>query len=27
VQVIGRPNLVAHFDDALKRAREILDGN
>jgi SulP family sulfate permease len=25
VEVIGRPNLVAHFDDALKRAREILD--
>ena len=24
VQVIGRPNLVAHFDDALVRAREIL---
>lgn len=24
VQVIGRPNLVAHFDDALARAREIL---
>ena len=24
VKVIGRPNLVAHFDDALKRAREIL---
>lgn len=24
VQVIGRPNLVAHFDDALVRAKEIL---
>lgn len=24
VQIIGRPNLVAHFDDALVRAREIL---
>ena len=24
VEVIGRPNLVAHFDDALVRAREIL---
>ncbi len=24
VEVIGRQNLVAHFDDALKRAREIL---
>ncbi len=24
IEVIGRPNLVAHFDDALVRAREIL---
>lgn len=24
VETIGRPNLVAHFDDALRRAREIL---
>jgi SulP family sulfate permease len=24
VEIIGRPNLVAHFDDALVRAREIL---
>lgn len=24
VRIIGRPNLVAHFDDALVRAREIL---
>jgi SulP family sulfate permease len=27
VEVIGRPNLVAHFDDALKRAGEILAGD
>jgi len=26
VKVIGRENLVAHFDDALKRAREIVQG-
>ena len=25
VEVVGRANLVAHFDDALKRAQEILD--
>jgi len=25
VKIIGRENLVAHFDDALKRVREILD--
>ena len=25
IEVIGRPNLVAHFDDALTRARAILD--
>jgi hypothetical protein len=24
IKVIGRENLVAHFDDALKRARELL---
>lgn len=27
IQVIGRPNLVAHFDDALTRAREILSAD
>ena len=26
IDVIGRPNLVAHFDDALVRAREVLGG-
>jgi SulP family sulfate permease len=26
VEVVGRANLVAHFDDALKRAQEVLDG-
>ena len=25
IKVIGRPNLVAHFDAALVRARKILD--
>jgi hypothetical protein len=23
--IVGRPNLVADFDDALRRTREILD--
>jgi SulP family sulfate permease len=26
IEVIGRANLVAHFDDALLRAREVLAG-
>jgi len=25
IEVIGRPNLVAHFDDALARSRQVLD--
>jgi SulP family sulfate permease len=27
VEVIGRANLVAHFDDALARARTIIDAD